>query len=565
MKFRFLFALAIILQSTLCFSKNIVNRTYQIPVMLEPLLAGNFGELRPNHFHSGVDFKTKGTIGHPIYNCDDGWVSRIVVSPRGYGLAIYISHYNGLTTVYAHLDKFVGKIGEYVENYQYDNETFVVDTQVPQGALPVKRGEVVALSGNSGSSAGPHLHYEIRDTKTEEVLDPMPFFVNKIKDTTKPVLRMVRFYPLEGIVNNSSTASYSTNPTKDANGKLALKALVTAWGEIGIGIKAIDRMDSVYNTFGVKYIRLFQEDTLIFSIRQEKFSFDKTRYLNSMIDYKDWHNHRSMVTKLYREPGNFLDSYGKTVNDGKININEEKLYNFRLELADNHGNTTVLPFSIQGKKTELRSKKEPGPYFCKYDTDNIISSDNFWFNIPRGALYTNIDLKYTTKQSEKGHSPIHVVHTPEVPLHTYCEITIPVTKDNIKDKSKYFIASSRHGRPQYNSTAYIDGQLIAKVRTFGEFYAASDTVPPTLSPLGSANWGKSGHIRYRISDNLSGVKTWKGEIDGNFALFEFDEKVGYISYKIDKKRVERNKNHTIKMTLTDNCGNETVDIRNFYW
>ena len=398
MKFRFLFALAIILQSTLCFSKNIVNRTYQIPVMLEPLLAGNFGELRPNHFHSGVDFKTKGTIGHPIYNFDDGWVSRIVVSPRGYGLALYISHYNGLTTVYAHLDKFVGKIGEYVENYQYDNETFVVDTQVPQGALPVKRGEVVALSGNSGSSAGPHLHYEIRDTKTEEVLDPMPFFVNKIKDTTKPVLRMVRFYPLEGIVNNSSTASYSTNPTKDANGKLALKAPVTAWGEIGIGIKAIDRMDSVYNTFGVKYIRLFQEDTLIFSIRQEKFSFDKTRYLNSMIDYKDWHNHRSMVTKLYREPGNFLDSYGKTVNDGKININEEKLYNFRLELADNHGNTTVLPFSIQGKKTELRSKKKPGPYFCKYVTANIISSDNFWFNLPRGALYTNIDLKFITKQ-----------------------------------------------------------------------------------------------------------------------------------------------------------------------
>ena len=562
---RIVFLFIVLFHSISFFAKDIVSRTYQIPVMLPPVLAGNFGELRPNHFHSGIDFKTKGSIGHPIYSFDEGWVSRIVISPRGYGRALYVTHYNGLTTVYAHLETFSDKINKYTEDYQYSNETFVVDTNIEPGVLPVKRGEIIAKSGNTGSSGGPHLHFEIRDTESEDPIDPLPFFVNKIKDTTKPDLRLIRFYPIDGKINNSETSAYSVNPIKKEGGLLALNNAVTAWGKIGIGYKAYDKMDSTYNVFGVKYARLYLNDTLIFSIKQDRFSFAQTRYINSLMDYKDWYNRRSYVSKLFREPGNMLNIYGKMINDGYIDINEEKDYNFRLELTDNHGNTTKLPFTVTGKKTELNDKKEPGEFYCKYDTTNIITRSNFWFSIPKGALYNDLDLDYSVKFTNAKYSDIHSVHSPDVPLHSYCEITIPLNKDNVEDKSKYYIATDRNGRPTFNKTVYVEGSLIAKVRTFGDFYAVADTVPPVLTPLNPQNWGKTGQVRYKMTDAMSGVKTWKGEIDGNFALFEYDEKQGYISYKIDKKRVQKGKNHTLRMTLTDNCDNITVDERNFYW
>ena len=246
---RIVFLFIVLFHSISFFAKGIVSRTYQIPVMLPPVLAGNFGEFRPNHFHSGIDFKTKGSIGHPIYSFDEGWVSRIVISPRGYGRALYVTHYNGLTTVYAHLETFSDKINKYTEDYQYSNETFVVDTNIEPGVLPVKRGEIIAKSGNTGSSGGPHLHFEIRDTESEDPIDPLPFFVNKIKDTTKPDLRLIRFYPIDGKINNSETSAYSVNPIKKESGLLALNNAVTAWGKIGIGYKAYDKIDSTYNVF----------------------------------------------------------------------------------------------------------------------------------------------------------------------------------------------------------------------------------------------------------------------------------------------------------------------------
>ncbi|MEG1379992.1 MAG: M23 family metallopeptidase, partial [Bacteroidales bacterium] len=299
------------------------ERTYQIPVKMQPFLSGNFAELRNNHFHSGIDFKTQGSTGHPIYSFDEGWVSRISVSPWGYGNALYISHHNGMTTVYAHLENFSPEIRRYVKDYQYEHETFIADIYPDKEDLPVKRGEIVAKSGNSGSSGGPHLHFEIRDTETQDPIDPLPYFINKVKDTTKPNLRNIRIYPIEGVVNGGN-APVTTNPVRKEDGSTVLNKTVTAWGKIGIGVKAYDRMDETTNIYGVKQVRLFVDDTLHFSMQHNRFAFADTRYLNSLIDYADWQSRRSMVMKLFIDPGNNLNCYRQAIDRGEITINEER-------------------------------------------------------------------------------------------------------------------------------------------------------------------------------------------------------------------------------------------------
>ena len=559
---------SLLLTLTLILNLNILakvpERTYQIPVKLEPFLAGNFAELRNNHFHAGIDFKTLGSVGHNLYSFDDGWVSRVAVSPRGYGLCLYIDHYNGLTTVYAHLKSFSPKIAKIVEDLQYEKETFVLDQNFAKGEIPVKRGEVIALSGNSGSSSGPHLHFEIRDTESENPVDPLIYFMDKIKDTTPPQVYSVRVIPMNGVVNNSKATIYAAPIGPEKNQK-TLNKKITAWGEIALATKAYDRMDGVHNTFGVKRTRVYLNDTIIFALRNDRFSFDETRYINSLMDYKEWTTKRSLVYRLYREPGNKLRSYSNLVNDGIININEEKIYNVRIEYADAYGNTTYVNFEIEGKKQNLCESKKPGMWFCPYDQYNFIDYRGMKFEIPKGNLYNDLDFKFDVVEKPNGYSDLYKLHNIDTPLHSYCPLEIPLTNDIVDDKSKYFIATLRHGKPVFHKSEYKEGKLKASIRVLGDYYVEADTVPPVLSALTPQSWGKSGVIRYRIDDKSSGVKTWRGEVDGHFALFEYDEKVGYISYKIDRKRVERNKTHTMKMVLIDNCGNETIDERTFFW
>ncbi|MEG1723196.1 MAG: M23 family metallopeptidase [Bacteroidales bacterium] len=540
------------------------ERTYQIPVKMQPFLSGNFAELRNNHFHSGIDFKTQGSTGHPIYSFDEGWVSRISVSPWGYGNALYISHHNGMTTVYAHLENFSPEIRRYVKDYQYEHETFIADIYPDKEDLPVKRGEIVAKSGNSGSSGGPHLHFEIRDTETQDPIDPLPYFINKVKDTTKPNLRNIRIYPIEGVVNGGN-APVTTNPVRKEDGSTVLNKTVTAWGKIGIGVKAYDRMDETTNIYGVKQVRLFVDDTLHFSMQHNRFAFADTRYLNSLIDYADWQSRRSMVMKLFIDPGNNLNCYRQAIDRGEITINEERPYRIRLELSDAHGNKKVFPFTIRGKRQEIPEPKQKGVCLFAYDQDNSYHTDSFSIVLPQGMLYTDLDFTYRTASSAKGFSKVHHVGDPLVPIHSYVDMKIALTSDPLSDKSKYYIASLRNGAPTYIGGEYENGTVKTAIRNFGSFIVMADTIAPVLSPVNPEGWGKTGTIRYRMSDGESGIKTWRGEVDGQFALFEHDGKSSVISYRIDTQKIGKGKKHTLSVVLTDKRGNEKRDERTFYW
>ena len=291
------------------------------------LLSGNFGELRSNHFHSGIDFKTQGVEGKPVHTVQEGYVSRISVSPWGYGNGLYITHPDGTTTVYGHLQKFSKKIANYVKEQQYAQESFNVNLFLTPDLLPVEKNEVVALSGNTGSSGGPHLHFEVRDTDTEEVMDPLDYFSDRITDTRPPKIQGIQIVPIEGKgVVNGKSKKLEIKPVTAKNGKQTITGKIEAWGEIGLAVKAYDYMDNTTNIYGVREITLTADSQVIFHSNLDKFAFDETRYLNTFTDYEEWKDHRSFYMRSFIEPGNRL-RFLESVNRGILRIDEPRFYN----------------------------------------------------------------------------------------------------------------------------------------------------------------------------------------------------------------------------------------------
>ncbi|MBR4846570.1 MAG: M23 family metallopeptidase, partial [Bacteroidaceae bacterium] len=306
----------------------------RVPFDFPLFLSGNFGELRSNHFHGGIDFKTQGVEGKEIHSPADGYISRISVSPGGYGNAIYIVHDCGYTTVHGHLQRFLPKVEAIVRQHQYAHESFVVDTILPAYALPIKQGSVVGWAGNSGYSFGPHLHMEVRTTDTNEPVDPLMFYKSALKDTRAPRAHRIMLYPQKGrgVVNESSQkCSFSFG-----NGN-RVQQVITAWGLIGVGLSANDYMDGTQNTYGVRSVRLLVDGVEFFHSLVDRFSFDENRLINSWTDYPEYQARRRWYMKSFIAPGNPLRMLKSAdINRGLVDICEERPYHFAYHLADIH-------------------------------------------------------------------------------------------------------------------------------------------------------------------------------------------------------------------------------------
>lgn len=322
-----------ILISLFSFS-SLFSQNYTSPLQIPISLSSNFGELRNNHFHSGIDYRTQQSVNKPVYSIGDGYVSRINISPGGYGLALYIDHPAGHTSVYGHLNSYSKKIQDYIVEKQYEKESYRIDYYLEPNEIPIKQGEQIALSGNTGGSGGPHLHFEIRDQKTQDPLNVFEFLKGTFHDTRRPDIRGIAFYPQPGKgVVNGRTNPLRFNVGKTKSGVPIRINAVNAWGVIGVGVKAYDLMNRTSNIYGVKHIKLFVDENLVFSSTMNRFSFDKTRMLNSFIDFEDWRNRKSFFMKSFVEPGNTLPLYDK-LYDGYITINKEKTYHMKYELID---------------------------------------------------------------------------------------------------------------------------------------------------------------------------------------------------------------------------------------
>ncbi len=527
------------------------------PMDLPLELSANFGELRPNHFHSGLDMKTQQKVGQPVYSVYDGYVSRISVSATGYGNCLYVNHPEiGLTSVYGHLENsFIPELDSILKERQYAEQRFDVDFLLEPDACPVKKGDRIATSGNSGSSGGPHLHFEIRDMKTEIVMDAQRFYY--IKDTTSPSFHRIFITPVPGegvVAGNAITKDYSMEQ---------LKTPVKAYGRIGIGVKANEYMTGTANIYGVHTLKMEVDGKTKFSYNIEQFSFDSTRYINSFIDYELWRKGRGMVMKTYLPENHCTEFIREQTDGGYLLIDENRDYKVKLTITDYRNNVSTFDFTIRGDSTVIPivSAYNGGRYFM-WNFSNSIIEDDFYFNMPKGSLYNTLYFKYKCKVDSTACSNIHQVHYASVPLQKYADIKIKLTNDTLVNKNQYYIGYSVDGRYySYSKGSYDNGWMVGTTRALGFYRVLTDQTKPTLKYLGV----KANTIKFSASDDESELDRFEGYIDGKWAPFYHDAKSHSITYTFDKKRAESGKKHSVSLTVYDHCGNARTIKTNVYW
>jgi hypothetical protein len=514
--------------------------------------SGNFGEIRANHFHGGLDFKTGGTIGKPVRALADGYISHIRVT-HGSGYVLDVAYDNGYSTINRHLSAFVGDVARRVEDLQYEKESWEVEITPEPDEYPVKAGQIIALSGNTGYSFGPHLHLDMIETATDEYIDPLPFFMNKVKDKTAPRAEGIMLFPQpgKGVVEGKQTRrAFPAHPTKP----------ITAWGLIGAGIRAYDYMDGVQNKYGVKTVILEVDGEEVFRSTVDRFAYEENRYINS------WTHGQYM--KSFIEPGNRLRMLqASNGNRGLVEINEERPYRFVYTLSDALGNTSKVRFTVQGQKTTIAPVEHREKYALKWDKVNYLQEPGLELVIPKGMLYDDVLLNYSVRADSGDIAFTYQLNDTRIPMHNACDLRIGLRRRPVEDVTKYYVAgvTARGGKYRIGGK-YEDGVMKVRIRDLGTYTVAVDTVPPVITPVNQAQWGRTGKIIFKAKDKETGINTYRGTIDGKYALFGKPNSIsGNLVCELDPKHVEKGGKHVVEMTVTDGCGNCTTEQFEFVW
>ncbi len=512
------------------------------------LLSANFGELRPNHFHNGLDIKTQGVTGKPIHCIADGYVSRVAVLHGGYGQAIYVTHPNGLTSVYGHVISFAKNIQACVRQYQYAHETFVCDLKFQPGQFPVKKGDIIALSGNEGASAGPHLHLELRRTETGEYIDPMPYFKHLLKDSKAPVGNLIGIYPIQGkgVVNGASHKKLL------AIGNL--KQPVHAWGEIYTGISAKDYMDGTSNFYGVHSVTLYVDSVQVFNSTTDKVLPDENRMINGFTDYEELTRTRRLIMRSYKLPGNRLRLLHTNESRGAVTIDEERDYHFRYVLEDNFGNRRTYQFIVKGKRQDIPEYKPEANEMLYWNRTNVIQKPGMELVVPRYHVYEDVPLRTDMRGDSSRIAFDYILDAGRTPIHSYCDLSIGLRHMPVADTTKYYIVQKAGKWRSSMGGKYADGWIKTRVRSLGTFSVDVDTIAPQITPIGQGGWRTSRNIRFRIKDMESGIGSYKVYIDGKFVLFGLKKGILVIQ---DPEKVKKGVPHKLEVTVTDQCGNMT--------
>lgn len=552
-----------IVESTpITYPKNYFRNPLDIPITL----AGNFGEIRNNHFHSGLDFKTENREGLPVYAVADGYVSRIKVQAAGYGNALYITHPNGFVTVYGHLSAYNNAITAVLRKEQYRSESFEVDMTLTPDVLPVKKSDLVALSGNTGGSRGPHLHFEVRDEKTEFAINPLLFGFD-VKDSVKPVISKIGIYPMNEIsfVNGKNTESFfGVVPRKGADAGISypINDTLKVHGFIGFGITTFDTEDARTNVNGTYSVQVKIDGELIYMHKINTFSFDQWRYVNAHIDYPIKKKKGAIIQRCFLLPNNKLPIYEVRKNRGYYLFTDAKAHLVQLTASDYFGNTKAVSFYV--KSSPLAGVIAPAPKAKNavkefyYNQENSFSSRFVKVDLPKDAIYNDINFEFYESDSSKGIAGLYHIHRDDEPVQSLYDIRIKPRILPKRYQNKTVVVSMNGGvrvseggdwDPEFNGVK-------TKTKTFGAFTLAIDTIPPVLAPLNAFANKKITAVkalRFRMYDGLSGIKSYYGTIDGKWILMQCDAKSNLLYYIFDERIGPGS--HELKVLVEDKKGN----------
>jgi hypothetical protein len=536
---------------------------FRSPLDIPLQLSGNFGELRPNHFHAGFDLKTMQKEGLNVYAVADGYVSRIKISTFGNGKAIYITHPNGYTSVYGHLQRAFGPIEDFIKKSHYKERSFEIEVYLKPGDLVVKKGQIIALSGNTGGSEGPHLHFEFRDNRTENIINPMLFGFDKLlKDTKKPIFSSIYVYPLtEATTVNQSKRPLLLNLMLQKDGTY-LSDKVIANGKIGFGINTSDYDDVSFNQNGVYKVQTFYNGLPNFGYQFDTYSFDEMRNVNALIDYSRYKKTQQRIQKLFMKTPYKLSIIKTDESNGILSAVPNLASLYRIEVSDFYGNKTTVSIPIKYNEQPSIIGQEPvlSKYLVKANKDCNFAKENMSVFFSAGTFYDDFYLNFDVKNDTL------FLHDDTVPAHTNFTISIEDNKHTEAQREKLFIASIEDVKIRYNPTLYKDAVFTTKVKNLGKFSLVLDTIAPkiTIAKSIEGKWlTDKMAIQLTISDSLSGIKSYDGYLNGNWILFEYDNKTKRITHDFSHGIVAEGANE-LKVVVIDNVGNSTTFETHFF-
>lgn len=522
-------------------------------------LAGNFGEPRPNHFHGGIDVKTGGVEGKPIYSIGDGYVSRITVGLYGFGNAVYVTHPEGCTSVYCHLRSFSLRIRRLLRRWQYEHQSERADVRLGPSDCPVSRGQLIAVSGNTGSSQAPHLHLELHDTRTWNMLDPLDFLGSYVRDSIPPMAHAFMACPVSGEGSFCGGSSNQSFPFTSHR----LTRHFSAWGRVGFAIWANDYSEATYNRYGVRETVLTVDGREVFRSCVDNIAVQSNRMVNSWGDYAHYYRTGAWFLRSFVPPGLRLPMLHTDDSRGVIDFNEERDYRLEYILSDIHGNKSSYVFVVRGERDEniAKGKGTSNASFTglRCDRTNLYSRPGVQLVIPSGCLYDDTCLRPVVRnQSDGGLSPLYMFTDRPFPLSGNAELSIAVRR-KVTDPSKLYIVNSS-GSPRFLGGVYSKGWVTASVRELGvAYWLEYDDCQPEINPIGGQRWDSTHIIRIGLSDTGSGVKSFRGYVDDGFVLFESVPKSPWVVCDLRETTVRKTGGqHRLKFVATDNRDNTAV-------